>query len=120
MDLRISELLAMQRELQELHQGDWADVVPSTARDHLLWGVGEIGEVIDIIKKRGDGEIMDNPETRRHFIEEMADVQMYLLDVLLCYGVTAEEYSEVHARKHARNMKRNYAEEKRHLFDEKP
>ena len=112
MDLRISELLAMQRELQELHRGDWADVVPSTARDHLLWGVGEIGEVIDIIKKRGDGEIMDNPETRRHFIEEMADVQMYLLDVLLCYGVTAEEY--------ARNMKRNYAEEKRHLFDEKP
>ena len=56
MDLRISELLAMQRELQELHRGDWADVVPSTARDHLLWGVGEIGEVIDIIKKRGDGE----------------------------------------------------------------
>ena len=88
MDLRISELLAMQRELQELHKGDWADVVPSTARDHLLWGVGEIGEVIDIIKKRGDGEIMDNPETRRHFIEEMADVQMYLLDVLLCYGGT--------------------------------
>ncbi len=32
MDLRISELLAMQRELQELHRGDWADVVPSTAR----------------------------------------------------------------------------------------
>ena len=88
MDLRISELLAMQRELQELHRGDWADVVPSTARDHLLWGVGEIGEVIDIIKKRGDGEIMDNPETRRHFIEEMADVHMYLLDVLLCYGGT--------------------------------
>ena len=62
MDLRISELLAMQRELQELHRGDWADVVPSTARDHLLWGVGEIGEVIDIIKKRGDGVLISlNP-----------------------------------------------------------
>ena len=32
MDLRISELLDMQRELQALHKGDWADVVPATAR----------------------------------------------------------------------------------------
>lgn len=117
MDLRISELLDMQRELQALHKSDWADVVPATARDHLLWGVGEIGEVIDIIKKRGDAEIMADPETRRHFVEEMADVQMYLCDVLLCYGVTAEEYSEIHARKHARNMKRDYAAEKHRPFD---
>ena len=44
---------------------------------------------------------------------------MYLADVMLCYGITAEEYSDVHARKHARNMKRDYKEENRHLFDGK-
>lgn len=120
MDLRISDLLAMQRELQDRHLDDWGGTPPERARDQLLWGIGEIGEVIDIIKKRGDDEIMHNPETRSHLIEELADVQMYLADVMLCYGITAEEYSDVHARKHARNMKRDYVEENRHLFDGKP
>ena len=46
MDLRISEMLDMQRELQELHRGDWGGVYPKKARDQLLWGIGEIGEVI--------------------------------------------------------------------------
>ena len=118
MNLRISDLLKMQTELQDSHP-QWGGTPPSAARNQLLWGIGEIGEVIDIIKKRGDDEIMNNPETRRHFIEEMADVEMYLMDVLLCYGITAEEYSDVHARKHARNMKRDYAEENSHLFDNK-
>ena len=117
MDLRISEMLDMQRELQELHRGDWGGVYPKKARDQLLWGIGEIGEGIDVIKKRGDDEIMNNPETRAHFVEELSDVWMYLCDVMLCYGISAEEYSELHARKHARNMKRNYVEENRHMFD---
>lgn len=118
MDLRISDLLAMQTELQRLHP-EWGGTPPSRGRDQLLWGIGEIGEVIDIIKKRGEDEIMNNSETRRHFIEEMADVMMYLTDVMLCYGITAEEYSDVHARKHAKNMKRDYVDENRHMFDNK-
>ena len=119
MDLRISDLLAMQTELQNKHLDDWGGTPPSAARNQLLWGIGEIGEVIDIIKKRGDDEIMNNPETRRHFVEEMADVMMYLTDVMLCYGITAEEYSEIHARKHAHNMKRDWPEEIAHMFDNK-
>ena len=116
----IGEMQKMQRILQEKYKRKWEPVDAATGRNKLLWMVGEIGEVIDIIKKRGDDEIMHNPETRRHLIEELADVQMYLADVMLCYGVTAEEYSDVHARKHARNMKRDYVEENRHLFDGKP
>ena len=76
-------------------------------------------KIIDIIKKRGDDEIMNNPETRRHLVEELADVMMYLTDVMLCYGITAEEYSEVHARKHAHNMKRDWNTEIAHMFDDK-
>ncbi len=116
MDLKISQLLDMQRELQQEHP-EWGGTPPDRGADQLLWAVGEVGEVIDIIKKRGTDEIMHNPETRSHLIEEIADVQMYLMDLLLCYGITAEEYSEIHARKHARNMKRNYVEENKHLFD---
>ena len=118
MDLRISDLLKMQTELQASHP-QWGGTPPSAARSQLLWGICEIGEVIDIIKKRGDDEIMNNPETRRHFVEEMADVMMYLTDVMLCYGITAEEYSEVHARKHAHNMKRDWNTEIAHMFDDK-
>lgn len=119
MDLRISDLMKMQTELQNKHLDDWGGTPPSAGRGQLLWGIGEIGEVIDIIKKRGDDEIMNNPETRRHFVEEMADVMMYLTDVMLCYNISAEEYSEIHARKHARNMKRDWDTEIAHMFDGK-
>lgn len=119
MDLKISDLLGMQRELQDKYEAKWGGTPPERGALQLLWGIGEIGEVIDVIKKRGDDEIMNNPETRAHFVEELSDVWMYLCDVMLCYGISAEEYSEVHARKHARNMKRNYVEENRHMFDQK-
>lgn len=118
MNLRISELLAMQVELQNAHP-NWGGTPPSRGREQLLWGVAEIGEVIDIIKKRGDNEIMNNPETRRHFVEELSDVFMYLTDVMLCYGITAEEYSKIHARKFAHNMKRDWDTEIAHMFDGK-
>lgn len=117
MDLRISQLLDMQRELQDLYREKWGGTPPERGASQLLWGVGEIGEVIDIIKKRGVDEIMNDPVTRAHFVEEMSDVVMYLADVMLCYGITAEEYSEAHAKKHAHNMKRDYVSENRHLFD---
>ena len=29
-------------------------------------------EIIDIEKKKGDKNIMENPEVREHFVEEMA------------------------------------------------
>ena len=116
-DFSIGEMQEMQRRLQEKYRGRWEAISPETGKNKRLWMTGEIGEVIDVIKKRGDDEIMNNPETRAHFVEELSDVWMYLCDVMLCYGISAEEYSELHARKHARNMKRNYVEENRHMFD---
>ena len=116
MDLRISELLEMQRELQEKHP-EWGGTPPERAQDQLLWAIGEIGEVIDLFKKRGIDRIMREPQTRRHFVEELADVEMYLMDIMLCTGVTAEEYSAAHREKHLRNMGRNFRDENEHLFD---
>ena len=49
--------------------------------------------------------IADNPE-REHLIEELADVLMYYNDVLLCYGITAEELKETYTSKFQKNMKR--------------
>ena len=68
--------------------------------------IGEIGEVVDLIKKNGDIKLIENSDLRKHFVEEMADVLMYYNDVLLCYGISDEELKEVYISKFEKNMKR--------------
>lgn len=43
---------------------------------------------------------------RRSLVEEMADVLMYYNDVMLCYGISAEELKESFTKKFERNMTR--------------
>ena len=105
-DLSISEMQEMQKVLQEKYFDKWGGLSPERGRSTLLWMIGEAGEVADIIKKKGDQAIMDDPEIRAHFIEEMADVLMFYNDVLLCYGIKPEELEEVYRAKHERNMTR--------------
>lgn len=68
--------------------------------------IGEIGEVIDIIKKNGESKALEENDLRRHLIEEMADVLMYYNDVLLCYGIRGEELKEAYTTKFKKNMER--------------
>ena len=39
-------------------------------------------------------------------LEEMADVLMYYNDVLLCYGISAEELKQSYSEKYKKNMER--------------
>lgn len=105
-DFTINEMLAMQRQLQEKYKGQWEPIAPAAGKHKLLWMVGEVGEVIDIVKKNGDQKAAEDPELREHLIEEMADVLMYYNDVLLCYGITAEELKNTYTDKFERNLKR--------------
>ena len=66
----------------------------------------EIGEVIDIVKKHGGEKACQDAELREHLIEELADVLMYYNDILLCYGISAEELKQSYTRKFEKNMKR--------------
>ena len=109
-DLKISDMLRYQRALLELHKGEWGDHIPENGRDSLLWSVDEIGEVIAIIKKKGDTAIMENPRVRAHFVEECCDVMMYWMDMLDCYGISAEEFSEAFEKKANSNLKRTWSE----------
>ena len=52
-DFGINEMLDMQRALQEKYKDKWNPICPDRGKDQLLWMIGEIGEVIDIIKKHG-------------------------------------------------------------------
>ena len=68
--------------------------------------IGEIGQVIDIVKKHGGEKASTNEELRKDLIEEMADVLMYYNDVILCYGITADELKQSYSEKFEKNMKR--------------
>lgn len=105
-DFSINEMQEMQRILQEHYKSKWQPIGPETGKDKLLWMIGEIGEVIDIIKKNGGVRASEDMELRKDLVEELADVLMYYNDVLLCYGITAEELKTAYVEKFEKNMKR--------------
>lgn len=117
MDLSISEMLRMQQDLYELHKDNWHPVEPEYGRNFVLYMIEEIGEVIAVIKKKGDRAIMEETAVRNTFLSEMADVLMYYHDVLLCYGVTAEEISNAFMQKHNYDMARNYDAEYKEKYN---
>lgn len=68
--------------------------------------IGEIGEVIDIVKKNGGTKASTDEQLRKDLVEEMAAVLMYYNDVMLCYGITADELKQAYSEKFEKNMKR--------------
>lgn len=105
-DFGIQEMLEMQQALQERYRDRWKPICPDRGKDQLLWMIGEIGEVIDLIKKNGGEQASQDAKLREQLVEELADVLMYYNDVLLCYGISAEELKQSYVRKFETNMKR--------------
>ncbi len=106
MDLSFSDLMRMQETLQEKYLEKWGGLYPEKAKSMLLWSLIEAGEAAVIIKKKGDAAILNDPQTRHDYAEEISDTIMYLMDSLLCYGITAEELSEIYNAKFKRNLHR--------------
>ena len=105
-DFSINEMLEMQVKLQEKYKDIWETICPENGKNKLLWMIGEIGEVIDIVKKHGGENASRDGELRERLVEELADVLMYYNDVLLCYGISAEELKQSYIEKFEKNMKR--------------
>ena len=105
-EFTISEMQDMQRKLQDKYKAIWEPICTDTGKNKLLWMIGEIGEVIDIVKKNGGEKASSDEELRKHLVEEMADVLMYYNDVMLCYGITEDELKQAYVEKFERNMKR--------------
>ena len=116
--MTVKDMLDIQLALQEKYRGIWEGVHPETAKNHLLYAVEEVGEVSAILKKRGAQAVVDDENVRAHFCEEMADVFMYLTDVLICCGVTAEEFDQAYRAKADRNLKRDFPKEHREYLKE--
>ncbi|MBO4211664.1 MAG: nucleotide pyrophosphohydrolase [Oscillospiraceae bacterium] len=105
-EFTISEMKDMQRQLQEKYKDKWEGISPEVGKHQLLWMIGEIGEVIDIVKKRGSTAIMEDPTVRAHFVEEMADVLMYYSDLLLCFDISSEDLKRAYTAKFRQNLNR--------------
>lgn len=105
-DFSINEMLEMQKALQDKYKGKWEPIGPETGKNKMLWMIGEVGEVIDIVKKNGGTNATTNPELRKDLVEELADVLMYYNDVLSCYGISADELKTAYVEKFEKNMKR--------------
>jgi NTP pyrophosphatase (non-canonical NTP hydrolase) len=105
-DFGLNEMQEIQKQLQEKYKDKWGGLSPDKGRNQLLWMMIEVGEVADIIKKKGDNHIMNDEETRNHFLEELCDVLMYFNDVMLCYSISPEELKKVYLQKHNKNIER--------------
>ena len=99
----------MQRTLQDRYKHKWEPIGPDTGKNKLLWMIGEVGEVIDIVKKHGGEKACSDEALRQHLIEEMADVLEVLFAICEARGHSVSELIEV------RNVKR----EKRGGFEQK-
>ncbi|WP_040194130.1 MazG nucleotide pyrophosphohydrolase domain-containing protein [Clostridium culturomicium] len=102
----LNEMNIIQKQLQEKYKDKWGGLSPDKGRNQLLWIMIEVGEVADIIKKKGDSHIMNDEETRKHFLEELSDVLMYFNDVMLCYSISPEEIKKAYLEKYNKNMER--------------
>ena len=61
---------------------------------------------MDIIKKNGGTNACTDNKLRKDLVEEMADVLMYYNDVMLCYGISADELKQSYSEKYKKNMER--------------
>ena len=105
-EFTINEMQKMQKTLQEKYKDKWEPICPEIGQNKLLWMIGEIGEVIDIVKKNGGRNASEDEKLRKELVEEMADVLMYYNDVMLCYGITSDELKASYTEKFEKNMKR--------------
>ena len=116
-DLKISDLIAMQNILQNRMKDKWLPISPENGHFSLLWMFEEMGEIVAIVKKRGYNAIMDDETVRTAFIEELSDVLMYFTDLMACFGISADEFSNVFIAKHEENMSRDFVTEHKNYLN---
>ena len=106
MSLDFHEMQEMQKALQARYAGWWEPIDAEHGKNKILWMIAEMGEAIQVLKRHSAAEIMVPGSVRHDLVEELTDVMMYFNDILLCYGISPEEFENVYREKHTRNMTR--------------
>jgi len=110
-NISIKEMIALSKKLREKHP-EWGKPTPESNVSWFAWLVVEIGEAIDIIKKKGVKKIMEDKQTREEMIVEIADCYMFLADILDRYKFSHRDFSKAYFRKMEQNLKRDYKNSK--------
>jgi NTP pyrophosphatase (non-canonical NTP hydrolase) len=109
--LNIAKMQQMQQQLWEKYKLYWPPLEPNQARNSLLWMIEEIGEVISILKKRGEEDVMTDVQLREAMVEELCDVMMFFTDVLIEFGISPIEFTNRYYQKHKKNMRRDFIQD---------
>ena len=67
-EFTINEMKEMQKTLQEKYKEQWEGISPEVGQNKLLWMIGEVGEVIDIVKKYGGLKASQNEDLRKDLL----------------------------------------------------
>lgn len=111
-NISIEDMLSLSKKLYAQHKKQWRAMTPENNIYWIAWLIGEIGEVIDIIKKQGAPKIMRDPKVRKKMLAEITDCYMYLADILNRYKYSSEQFSQAYFKKMNYNFKRTYKRNK--------
>jgi len=103
--ITIEDTLLGSKEQNDFYKGKWMPLEKENGAYKALWLIGELGEVIDIIKKKGPDAIYSDQEIRKEFVKEITDCYMYMADLLNCYGISADEIGKAYFDKLNYNLK---------------
>jgi len=115
-NLTLSDMMDMQKELWEKNKEKWPEMTPSHARTSMLWMMAEMGEAAQIMKKRGEDDIMKDEFLREEFVTELTDILMYFSNFCMCFSITPEELSNAYIQKHNKNLDRDFYNERRNYL----
>ncbi|MFI3326073.1 MAG: nucleotide pyrophosphohydrolase [Clostridia bacterium] len=118
-EINFTDMNKMQLDLHKAHPS-WGMPRPEIAKDTTLYMVEEIGEMVAILKKKGEDAILNNEIVRENFTTEMVDVLMYLNKLMLCFEITPQEISDAFVKKHNYNLEREWQKQNDALYSQKP
>ena len=81
MDLSISQMMQMQKDLYERHKGEWYPLEPEYGKDSILFMVEEIGEVAEVLNKRAGRKASEEDDLQEQLGIELADMLHYIVAI---------------------------------------
>ena len=83
----LEEILEMQRALQERYKHKWEPICPENGKNKMLWMIGEIGEVAEVLNKRAGRKFSEGEDLQTQLGTELADMLHYIVAIAAINGI---------------------------------
>ena len=112
----INEMQEMQKALRDKYKDRWGELTPEVGKNQLLWMVGEIGEVIDIVKKHlAQGHELD----KDRILGELGDIAWYLAEAATALDMDLEDVLQANIDKLKKRRERQKRQKYRIITPDK-